>query len=486
MMKIPTPEQAASFRSFFAETGYAEHNLRDKLGLSELPSSRLRNLSRLLDRTREASCLNSLLRWFWVGVPIDVNPAKASVPSWFLDLAIECGLLRESGGQVVPEAMLVPTDAFIVASDHTRRIEAGDPQCVLWPNPTSRLLSRFMVRRPSNLTLDLGTGNGVLALLAAGHSKKVIATDLNDRAADFAAFNVRLNGLENIEVLTGDAFQPVEGRQFDLVVSNPPFFITPDTRYLFCDNPLELDRMCRKLVRDAPGHLSEGGYFQMLCEWAQLHDQPWEERVSEWFDGIGCDAWVMKGHSQDPGEYAQERIRETNPSPERDAELYDSYMTYYRDRGVEAIHDGMVAVRKRSGKNWVLIEEVSQTPKDPFGQSVLDRFEARHFLQEHADDEQILQTRPKLSPDIRLEEVLRHTDGKWQVASLNLRLAKGLPYSTTVQPLVVEFLSGCDGSKTMGELVADLSTKVSAPADQVQKECTAIARVLIDRGFLTC
>lgn len=485
-MKMLSPESAARLRAFFSDTGYAEGNLRDKLGLSELPSSRLRNLPRLLDRTREPSCLNSLLRWFWVGVPVDLGLARASVPAWFLDLTLECGLLRESESQLVPEAMLVPTDAFLVASDHTRRIDAADPQCVLWPNPTSRLLSRFMVRRPSNLTLDLGTGNGVLALLAAGHSKNVIATDLNDRASTFATFNARLNGLENIQVLTGNAFEPVRGRQFDLIVSNPPFFITPATRYLFCDNPWELDQMCRQLVRQAPDHLTEGGFFQMLCEWAQLKGQGWEERVSEWFDGIGCDAWVMKGHSQDPGEYAQERIRETNPSPERDSELYESYMSYYREKGVDAIHDGMVAVRKRSGKNWVLIEEVSQTPKEPFGQSILERFEARDFLQEHDSNEQLLRTKPKLSPHARLDETLRPAEGTWNATSLNLRLAKGLPYSTTVQPLVVEFLTQCGGDRTMAELTTDLATKVNAPAEQVQRECAAIARVLIDRGFLKC
>jgi SAM-dependent methyltransferase len=485
-MKVLSPENAVRLRQFLADSGYAEDHLREKLGFSELPSSRLRNLARLLDRTSETTCLNSLLRWFWIGVPVDSITAQASVPSWFSDLCIDCGLLREDAGQIVPEAMLVPTGGFVVASDHTRHIEAANAQSVLWPNPTSRLLSRFMVPRPSRLTLDLGTGNGVLALLAAGHSERVVATDLNARATFFAAFNARLNGVENIEVLTGDTFQPVSGRQFDLIVSNPPFFITPATRYLFCDNPQELDQMCRSLVRQAPAHLNDGGYFQMLCEWAQLRGRTWEERVSEWFDGIGCDAWVMKGHSQDPGEYAQERIRETNPSPTCDAELYDSYMSYYREKGVEAIHDGMVAIRKRPGKNWVLIEEVSQTPKESFGQSVIDRFEARYFLQEHASDNQLLQAKPKLSPDARLEEQLRPIDGKWQATSLNLRLGKGLPYSTTVQPLVVEFLSGCDGSRTMGELVAALAAKVEAPPEQVQKECAAIARVLIDRGFVRC
>ncbi len=133
--------------------------------------------------------------------------------------------------------MLFPADKFIFAADHTSKIDAGDPDLVLWPNPTSRLLSRFTVRRPSRATLDLGTGTGIQALAAAAHSERVVATDLNSRAVAFALFNARLNGIENVECLCGNGFEPVAGRKFDLIVSNPPFFITPAAQYLFCDNP---------------------------------------------------------------------------------------------------------------------------------------------------------------------------------------------------------------------------------------------------------
>src|SRR6185503_4973782 len=93
-MKILSPEHAARLRQFLADSGYEEDNLREKLGLSELPSSRLRNLARLLDGTRENTCLNSLLRWFWIGVPVDSATAQASVPPWFTDLGLDCTASR--------------------------------------------------------------------------------------------------------------------------------------------------------------------------------------------------------------------------------------------------------------------------------------------------------------------------------------------------------------------------------------------------------
>jgi len=88
---------------------------------------------------------------------------------------------------------------------------------VLWPNPTSKFLSRFAVRRHSRATLDLGTGSGILSLGAAGYSDRVIATDLNPRVPSFVTFNSRLNGIENIELRMGDGFAPVAGLTFDLI-----------------------------------------------------------------------------------------------------------------------------------------------------------------------------------------------------------------------------------------------------------------------------
>src|SRR3974390_2673948 len=356
------------------------------MGMKDLPSSRLRNYARLLDQTSEPNCIHTLVRWFWIGISQDEVEAGRHLPQWFVPLAMECGLLYKDGNDLCPEAMLFPETQYIYAADHTKKIDRADSELVLWPNPTSRLLSRFTVRRPSRATLDLGTGTGIQALLAAEHSEVVIATDLNPRAVAFAAFNTRLNGIENVNCLQGDGFDPVAERKFDLIVSNPPFFITPSAQYLFCDNPMDLDQLCRRLAREAPAYLNEGGYFEMMCEWAEVEGQPWQERLAEWFEGTGGDVWGLKGYAEDPADYAHERVRAINPSPEMDSELYHSYMAYYRERRVKKIHGGLVAMRRRTGKNWVFLEEAPHTPKDAFGDLVLQTFAMRDFLEAHRLD----------------------------------------------------------------------------------------------------
>lgn len=484
MLTPLSQERSRRLRLFFEEAGYTESGLRKYLGAAELPSRRLRNQARLLDRTSAPTQLNVLLRWFWLWQ----EQAKAQccdlVPANFLSLLLDSGLVEAVGETLRPAAMLIPIFGFLVASDHPQAIDNRQAEMVLWPNPTSKFLARFAVRRRSRATLDLGTGSGILSLGAAGHSDAVVATDLNPRAVTCARFNVSLNGVDNIEVLAGDCFAPVLDRRFDLILSNPPFFITPQTDYLFCDNSMELDGLCRRLVKEAPQYLNEDGYMEMLCEWAQIKGQAWEDRVAEWLAETGCDAWVMKGLTQDPEEYAQHRIRETSEDASQDAANYAGYMNYYRQRGVEAIHDGVIVMRRRTGKNWIRIEEVPKTPNGDLGEMILATFAAHDLLLENDSDEKLLRIRPRLSSHARLEQVCEPVHGRWQAESITLRLTSGFPFHMAVQPLVAEFLAACDGNRTADQVIQEFAITAGAPLETVRNESLAMFRKLIERGFL--
>ena len=458
--------------------------MRKSLGHAELPSRQLRNHARLLDRTSAPSEIHTLIRWFWVGLPQPRTEAESRVSKELLSLLVQSGLLEVEGENLRPTAMLLPVDEFIVAADHPSAMERQASDLVLWPNPTSKFLSRFAIRRRSRATLDLGTGSGILSLVASDFSDSVTATDLNVRAIDFARFNAGLNGIENIEAIAGDCFQPVSGRKFDLILSNPPFFITPQADYLFCDNTMELDGLCRRLIKDAPGHLNEDGYMEMLCEWAQIKGQPWEERVAEWLQQTGCDGWVMKGLTQDPEEYAQHRIRETSPDTSQDAANYAKYLDYYRRRGVEAIHDGLIVLRRREGQNFVRIEEVPPTPTGNLSDLILSTFAAHDLVRNNNTDEKLLAIHPTLAPHARLEQRCVPAGGRWKAESLVLRLTSGFAFHMDVQPLVADFLASCDGTRNAREAIEQLAEKANVGLDRVTTECLNMIRKLIERGFM--
>jgi release factor glutamine methyltransferase len=78
---------------------------------------------------------------------------------------------------------------------------------------------------PSNAeVLDMGTGSGVCAIVAAQHARHVVAVDINPAAVRCAGVNALLNRLDHkIDIREGDLFEPVGEQRFDLVLFNPPF-----------------------------------------------------------------------------------------------------------------------------------------------------------------------------------------------------------------------------------------------------------------------
>lgn len=93
---------------------------------------------------------------------------------------------------------------------------------------------------------------------------------------------------------------------------------------------------------------------------------------------------------------------------------------------------------------------------------------------------------PKLSADARLEQVSKQAERGWKRESLTLRLTQGFEFFVELQPVVAEFLCGCNGSRTVAEVIVEFAANVNAPMEELQRECLKVVRKLIERGFLSC
>lgn len=125
--------------------------------------------------------------------------------------------------------------------------------------------------------LDLCTGSGCLAVLAAMHfpAAEVDAVDLSPKALAVARRNLALHGMEErIRLLQGDLFEPTGKKRYDLIVTNPPYVATaevaafpeeyrhePEMAHLGGDDGLDL---VRGIIAGAKAHLAPGG--GMICE----------------------------------------------------------------------------------------------------------------------------------------------------------------------------------------------------------------------------
>jgi release factor glutamine methyltransferase len=143
----------------------------------------------------------------------------------------------------------------------------------LVPRPETELLverALMLIGRKAALRiLDLGTGSGAIALALARERPlcDVVATDLSEDALAIARQNARQHDIANVTFEPGDWISPVAGRQFDLIVSNPPYVRAGDPalarlRYepqsALAAGPDGLDAI-RRIAASAGGVLADGG-----------------------------------------------------------------------------------------------------------------------------------------------------------------------------------------------------------------------------------
>ena len=152
----------------------------------------------------------------------------------------------------------------------------------LIPRPETELLVEIVTQRlqtPPATVLDLGTGSGAIALaLAKTYSQaRVTAVDASAEALSLAAENaVQCELPDRITWLKSDWFSalPVDAR-FDLVIANPPYLTAEETAQaapevrehepasaLTAAGTEGLDDL-RKIILEAPAHLSRGGWLAL-------------------------------------------------------------------------------------------------------------------------------------------------------------------------------------------------------------------------------
>jgi methylase of polypeptide subunit release factors len=218
---------------------------------------------------------------------------------------------------------------------------------------STRALAQLRRRGPAARTLDLGTGGGVLALLAAAESAAVVATDANPRAIEFARFNARWNGIAGVDWREGDLFNPVLGEEFDRILCNPPFVLSPDVEALHTDSGWPGDTLCQFIVRAAPEHLTWEGVCQVACHWAITPGEDWRKRVSAWLEGTECDAWILYSHSEPADSYAAARIAAGFRDEADAAQRLGRWRAYYSREQIEAVAFGLITLRRHRGTRHI-------------------------------------------------------------------------------------------------------------------------------------
>ena len=156
---------------------------------------------------------------------------------------------------------------------------------VLCPRPDTEILCEEAIRRirPGDQVLDIGTGSGALAVSIAHHVPgcSVTAVDVSDTALAVAAGNAKTNGAD-VQFAKSDCFAALAGRMFDVIVSNPPYISSAEMAELMPEVMQEPELALfggedgldfyRRICREAPAYLKEGGCLLFEIGWLQKDD----------------------------------------------------------------------------------------------------------------------------------------------------------------------------------------------------------------------
>lgn len=483
--------------------------------------------------------LAALVSVWMLGDAADAADVAAALPALGLDGAREAGLVAEEGGGTVRGTVdLSPYEAdepgrMWVASDQTALQRRGPlpEDHVLGIGRASLTLAGATQRRPVACALDVGVGCGIQTLHLLAHAEHVTATDLSERALEFTRFNLLLNadvlGLDRerledrVRLAVGDMLAPVAGERFDLVVSNPPFVITPRTDpdapvLTYRDGGREGDRIVAELVAALPAHLTEGGTAQLLANWeipagaaaipaaaaasadGDLADTagpaPWDARPRSWI-APGMQGWIIQRDAQDPAGYAETWLQDSSLEldPHRYEAAYRGYLEDFAARGVAGVGFGHVWLRRpvddgAQGRAWTVAEELTQPVDEALGAAWAAAVARRDRLAAGAPDgagDPALAALRGLHLRVA-EHVSEERHGRFGAEHPEVILARqgaGFRRTARLDTATAGVLSASDGELTVGQLVGAVAALLELD-DAGRAGLLAAIRELYEDGFL--
>ena len=408
---------------------------------------------------------------------VDVEKARRLLPGGAFEAFTTLGLIEpdEDPAYVKAGALLYPLHGSHFASDFPGPGSADD-----WVFPaisvqTHEYLS-FLPPSPCEALLEVGTGSGAAALLAAASAKRVWAGDVSSRCLLFAEFNRRLNGVENAEVIESDVYGGLPADQtLDRVIAHPPYVPWTGEQEIYRHAGPDGEAVLRRIVGGLAERLRPGGRCYVSAMGADTHDEGLEHRLRAMIGERHAefDVLVVEREILTPVELVIRWSEEEKLSFEQAWSLSETFLKNRVRRLVRC----SIAIARRPAEDADL-EPLTERrlAGNATGsaeiEAVLDRVE-RPWM----DWDARLRSKPELDEYVRLETIAEMDGDDWRSRRMVLDAQHPFAFRTDCPLWAAGVLAKLDGETTLSEALSD----VEEDPDEVEifLEC------LFDAGVLT-
>lgn len=282
------------------------------------------NMPSLEHRFSDEQPLSILIRLFLIG--LDLDSIGTVFSSQDLVSLKSAGIIAElENGQMRSEFKIHPYKHLNLLCDFAQGRKMQQP--VYTPGEDSTSLADAGIRRPFASALDLCTGSGIQAIMAASHTQDVTAIDLSPRAAYLARLNCWLNDVGSVTIKEGNLYQPVSGQTFDFITANPPFVTAEVDSLAYRDGGTRGDDILIQIMDGLPSHLNDGGYSQIVTHLYEFEDLSHLTMVQKFAERHDFEALVFLSKGFDKYELATSQYR----SFIRDYSVYREKVMSYID-----------------------------------------------------------------------------------------------------------------------------------------------------------
>jgi methylase of polypeptide subunit release factors len=475
-LSIPDASQAESLRGVFENSGFSEEGVAARLGIPGMLHFKPLRFRRETVGDLE-SPLDALIRLFLDEEAVAPDRLCALLGAEIVELMETLGLALARDGHWISPVAVYPARGLWFASDLAVRASEGDPPPDLVYAVRDQTLAflNTLPEIPCRRLLDLGSGTGVAALVAARYAEHAWALDITERAAHFARFNQALNGVENVTVTCGDLYAPVAGLRFDRIVSHPPYVPVPRATSIFRDGGEDGEQVLRRIVEGLPMFLEPGGRFYGFTMASDREDEPLEDRVRKWLgDKSGEFNLLLVARSV--------RRPDELKSPRGDDEARHWHEVFEKLK-VQYMITGSLVIERHASPANAFTARVLAGPRSGWRETEWLRT-WMNTASRSGNQEVLLALRPRMTSGLELRSVHRVREGRLSPEECTLAVEYPFRTECVCRPWVAAMVGSCDGARTGREILELCRAQGTAPPETTPESFAQMLASFVCGGIL--